>query len=120
MLILNLKAIFADKGIENPSLFLRKCGLTTYTASRLLNNKVDSIYFKHLETICLGLKCSIDDLFLWLPDDETTNIENQPLQKLKPKVNDISLSQKLKELPFDKIEAIKNFIDKINSNNPQQ
>ena len=115
MLMLDLRRAISDKGIENVSRFLRKCGITSYTASRLLNNQVESINFKHLELICLGLKCTIDDLFVWQADKDTIVSENHPLQKLLHNQQDLNLSQKLKLLPFDKVEELKKYIDKLNS-----
>ncbi|MFH1004650.1 MAG: helix-turn-helix transcriptional regulator [Bacteroidota bacterium] len=115
MLSLNLQRAISDKGIENSSHFLRNCGITSYTASRLLNNRVESINFKHLELICLGLKCTIDDLFVWQPDKDTADIENHPLQKLKLKEHELNLNQKLKLLPFNKVKSLKNYIDKLNT-----
>jgi len=115
MLKLNLQRAIADKGIENPNRFLQHCGITSYTASRLLNNQVESINFKHVELICLALKCTIDDLFIWYPDKNNVVVENHPLNKLKQKENNENLNQKLKRLPFDKIEVVKNYIDKLNT-----
>ena len=114
MLKLDLQRAISEKGIENSNRFLRNCGITSYTSSRLLNNRLDSINFKQLERICLGLKCTIDDLFLWEADKDTVEIENHPLQKLKRNQTNENLKEKLKQLPFDKIEAVKNYIDKLN------
>jgi DNA-binding Xre family transcriptional regulator len=120
MLILNLRKAIIDKGFENPSLFLRQCGLAPYTASKLLQNNVDSINFKKLEQICLLLKCTIDDLFVWIPDDNSSGLDNHPLQKLKPKADKENINQIIRQLPFDKLDAVKEFLEKLNTDNPQQ
>ena len=114
MLKLDLHRAFADKGIENPNRFLRQCGITSYTASRLLTNSVNSISFKHLELICLGLNCTIDDLFLWKPDKHTAELKNHPLQKLTQRERQGNIGQKLKQLPFDKLEQVRNYLDQLN------
>ena len=113
MLILDLKRAITGKGIENPSLFLRQCGITSYTACRLLNNYNEGINFKHLELICYNLNCTIDDLFVWQPGKNTPDIKDHPLQKLKQKQSQVSIGQKIKQLPFDKIEELTNYIDQL-------
>jgi DNA-binding Xre family transcriptional regulator len=115
MLKLNLLRAISDKGVENPNRFLRDCGITSYTASRLLNDRIESINFKHLEIICLGLRCTINDLFVWKPDKNTVDADLQPLQKLKPKAKQGDLNQKLRQLPFDKMDELRNYLDKLNT-----
>ena len=114
MLKLNLINAIHEKGIENPNRFLKECGIPPHTASRLLNNQKNSINFNHLEMICLSLNCTIDDLFIWQPGKSSLTadqLSKHPLQKLKKNESKQSLHQKIKMLPFNKIEALKNFID---------
>jgi len=113
MLHLDLYRVFEDKGIDNPHQFLKQNGFTAHTTSRLLNNKVESISFKHLEQICLLLNCSIDDLFAWKNNDKTGLYKNHELQKLKrgqPKGN---ITNSLKQLPLNKLNDVRNYIDQI-------
>jgi DNA-binding Xre family transcriptional regulator len=116
MIKLDLIRILDDKGIEKPNLFLKKNGFTAHTASRLLNNKVDSINFKHLETICLVLNCTIDDLFSWSHENSTELYKDHALQKLKRGEKKGSIIKKLKDLPADKLNAVRNFIDDLAKN----
>jgi DNA-binding Xre family transcriptional regulator len=111
MLKLDLYRIFEDKGIENPNQFLKKNGLTAHTVSRLLNNKVSSISFKHLEKICLLLNCTLDDLFLWENEDKTGIYKDHSLQKLKRGRKRGNIVGKLKTLPSEKLSQVRDFID---------
>jgi DNA-binding Xre family transcriptional regulator len=111
MLKLDLYRIFEDKGIENPNQFLKKNGLTAHTVSRLLNNKVSSISFKHLEKICLLLNCTLDDLFSWENEDKTGIYKDHSLQKLKRVRKRGNIVGKLKTLPSDKLSQVRDFID---------
>jgi DNA-binding Xre family transcriptional regulator len=116
MLLLDLYRVFEDKGIENPHRFLRQNGFTAHTTSRLLNNKVDSISFKHLEQICLLLNCSVEDLFSWQSEDKTGMYKNHVMQKLKRGKSKGSITSKLKQLPLDKLNEVRNYIDQLSNN----
>ena len=115
MIKLNLLQALKSKGIENTNKFLHQCEIPYYTASKLLNNKVESINFKYLEKICLQLHCTIDDLFVWIPDTSNKSSENHPLYKLVEKPANETINQKIKQLPFDKIQQINNYIDELNN-----
>ncbi|WP_162126843.1 helix-turn-helix domain-containing protein [Flavobacterium phycosphaerae] len=94
MIKLNIRQALKSKGIENTHQFLNQCQIPYHTASRLLNNNVESINFKYLEKICLHLHCTIDDLFLWIPEDTKTISPNHPLQKLVQKAANQTITQK--------------------------
>ena len=110
MLYLNLNRLMRDKGIERPHLFLTKNGFPSYTASRLINNKVSAINTRHLEKLCNAFHCTINDLFVWEPSSETIIADNHPLQKLKAKANNINIGSKLRELSPQKLEEVKEFL----------
>ncbi|MGB4776566.1 MAG: helix-turn-helix transcriptional regulator [Daejeonella sp.] len=114
MLQLNLQQIMVSKGIEKPWSFLRKCGINPTIASRLLTNTVKSINFKHQETICLALNCTIDDLFVWIPDEGPADLSKHPLQKLRQKEDTGNINQRIKNLPLDKLEEVKKYLDRLN------
>lgn len=116
MLQLDLYRVFEDKGIENPHRYLRKNGFTPHTTSRLLNNKVDSISFRHLEQLCLLLHCSIDDIFNWKSDEKTSIHKDHPLNKIRRGERKGSITGKLKELSPDKLNEVRNYIDLLANN----
>jgi DNA-binding Xre family transcriptional regulator len=113
MLKLDLTRIMEDKGIENASQFFKKNGLTAHTTSRLLNNKVSSISFKHIETICLLLNCTIDDLFSWENDNKTGIYKDHSLQKLTRGKKKGNIVGKLKDLPVDQLNQVRDFIEEL-------
>jgi DNA-binding Xre family transcriptional regulator len=115
MIKLNIHQALKSKGIENTHQFLNQCEIPYHTASRLLNNNVDSINFKYLETICLHLHCTIDDLFVWIPGENHKTTTDHPMQKLAQKTANQTITQKIKQLPFDKIQQINNYIDELNN-----
>ncbi len=115
MLHLDLYRVIEDKGIENAHLFLRQNGFSAHVTSRLLNNKVDSISFKHLEQICLALNCTIDDIFSWKTEDPKQIYKNHALQKLKRGESKGNITHKLKQLPLDKLNEVRNYIDQLSN-----
>ena len=50
----------------------RKTGLTTSTISNLYNDKVKRLDFDTLEKLCKLFNCQPNDLFEYIPDNETT------------------------------------------------
>lgn len=113
MLQLNLRQLITDRGISNPDQYLVKSGFTYYATHRLLNNKVEHLSFKHTEKLCLLLNCSINELFTWQPTENIQISNDHPLQKLKPKQTGKTISEHLKELPLNKLEEVKNYIEQI-------
>ncbi|PHI14184.1 helix-turn-helix transcriptional regulator [Fusobacterium polymorphum] len=53
----------------------RKTGLTTSTISNLYNDKVKRLDFDTLEKLCKLFNCQPNDLFEYIPDNETITHE---------------------------------------------
>jgi len=113
MINLDLYRIFEERGIENPHAFLRKNGFTIHTTSRLLNNKLGSINYKKLEQLCMALNCTPDDIFKWSYKDESGLYKDHALQKLNRGKRKGLITQKLKQLPLDKMTEVRKYIDQI-------
>ncbi len=109
MLQFNLRQILNNKGIDRHTLFLSKHGLTTYTASRLLNNRITNINLQHIEILCTALNCTIDELFTWRPGKDV-DVDKHPLQHLRERSNEFYVGDKLKMLSPKKLEAVKEFV----------
>jgi hypothetical protein len=110
MLHFDLTGMMRRREIENPYRFLVKNGFNYHTAGHLLRNERDSLSYKNLEKLCLLLHCTPNDLFVWQKPKDSVIAENHPLNQLKPKPQDINVTQKLQELPLDKLEQVKQFI----------
>ena len=113
MLVLDLYRVFEDKGIENPQRFLKRNGFTVHTTFKLLNNKVVSISFRHMEQLCLLLNCSVEDLFSWHNEDASGKYDKHPLLKLKRGEHKGNITNKLKSLPPDKLIEVRKYIDQL-------
>jgi DNA-binding Xre family transcriptional regulator len=117
MLYINLRKILSDRGIELAIPFLEKVGLARYTAKRMLGNGNKYLGLEHAERICLALNCSPNELLEWRPDPGTTVAADHPLQKLRPKEQ--SLSQQLRQLTPDELEAVQQFIGTLKGDKDQ-
>lgn len=117
MLTLNLSNIFKARNITKPYAFLIKAGISHNLATRLVNHKVESMQFRHIELLCLLLNCEPNDLFHWIPDKSVMISEKHSLHKLKkaPFNDNISaiaqLSFKQLQVLSEKIEEIKSTVD---------
>ncbi|MFN7119808.1 MAG: helix-turn-helix domain-containing protein [Saprospiraceae bacterium] len=110
MLYLNLKQIMNQRGIASPNQFLVKHGFTSYTASRILNNHLNGLSNEQLETLCVALRCTPNDLYVWQKPAGMNIPPDHPMHKLLPKKESLDMLQKLQELPLEKLDAIRQFI----------
>jgi DNA-binding Xre family transcriptional regulator len=118
MIYLNLKPIFEAKGIDNPNHFLWKNGFTRHSAHNLLNNKTAGISFRHLEQLCLLLGCSPNDLLTWQQTNKTNVLPTHSLQTLTKEKSKGSITQTLRQLPVNKLQELRNFLDDLSQSNP--
>lgn len=113
MLHLNLRRIINQRGIAEPNKFLIKHGFTPYTASRILNNEVSGLNNEQLEMLCVALRCTPNDLYVWQKPSGVSIAQDHPLHKLLPKKESLNMIQKLQELPLEKLDEIRKFIEEM-------
>ncbi len=111
MLKFNFKPMFDARGITHPVAYLRKLGVSPFTASYIANNKVKTLNLKAIEKICLRLNCTPHDLLEWEPDAGLAGQEKYELNKLRRETKMMVVSEELKDLPLDKLEKIHKFIE---------
>ena len=81
--------------------------------ARLVNNRSTIISYNTLKKLCLLCNCTPNDLFVWVPDKETTDADSKPLQKLKAKPRMPNPVERIKHLPLEKLQELQEFIDKL-------
>lgn len=113
MLFLNLQRVFQLRDVKNPYSKLMKIGISSATASNLLNYRVQSINHKHLEKICELLNCEPNDLYEWKPSDDTPNPENHPLKNLKRDDSSKKISEMLKNIPLEKFNQVEELLNEL-------
>lgn len=120
MLYLDLRRIFAQKGINNPLRYLAGNGFSHHTAHRLLHSEARMVHLKHLEKLCLLLNCNLNDLMAWHPDGNTPVPKTHPIQKLRRGPIPPNISHNLQQLPPEQLEQVRRFIENLNQNPPQE
>lgn len=109
MLYFDIAKACNNKGVGDARRFLLKIGFSHSATSRMLNNTYDSLKFDAIEKICLHLNCTPNELISWKPKDNI-NAANYALEKLKPIAAQDSISAKLKQLPPEKLEKLRDFL----------
>jgi DNA-binding Xre family transcriptional regulator len=112
MLYFNVRRLLDLRGIENPYTFLMKQGFVSQTASNLVRNRVGHIKPEQMETLCLILNCTPNDLFDWRPDKKSVVPENHALRSLS-KENTPSFTQMVKEVPIEKLNRLESFMNEL-------
>ncbi len=111
MLILNLKALLESRGFDKPQRQLTLNGFNNFTASRLMNNRATTISFTNLEKLCLACQCTLDELFVWVPDEAKPVAADHPIQKLKAKPKAMNPVDRIRQLGPDKLKVLQEFMD---------
>ena len=106
MLIIDIRHVLKLRGIDQPYKFLVKNGFTPSTASRWANNSVGYIRPKHLETLCVALNCTPNDLCTWLPDTKMPLAGHHALNSLVRTEPTPSLTELARDLPPEKLAQL--------------
>ena len=115
MLNINLKRVFALRGISNPQKFLVKGGFTRPTAWNLLNNNTTLIRSKQLELLCELLNCEPNDLYEWKPDKGTKDVSTHPLRALLRTGKTPQYKEMIDQLPLDKLDKVEEMLTELGS-----
>lgn len=70
MLQFDATRLFKLRGIKKPYAFLCKQGLSHHIAQRLAAGSVNTLKLGYLETVCMALHCTPNDLMCWTPDEQ--------------------------------------------------
>jgi DNA-binding Xre family transcriptional regulator len=111
MLKFNFKSVFAARGIQSPTGFLRKAGFSPYTASYVATGKVEKLNLKLLERLCILLNCTPHDLLEWVPDEKLGDPNRFELSRLAGERKILPLQDELSGLTLGKVEEVKRFIE---------
>lgn len=110
MLNIDLKRIFAIRGIAYPYKSLVKLGISPATAWNLLNRNTTQIKSKHLELICELLSCEPNDIYSWSPSTPLQNAATHPLKALRRDNSAADFQKMIRKIPLDQIERVKELL----------
>jgi succinate dehydrogenase flavin-adding protein (antitoxin of CptAB toxin-antitoxin module) len=112
MLTFNFTRLFKTRGIDKPFSYLVSHGYSDNFATRIANNRIESLRLKDLNRLCDLFHCTPNDMFQWTPGNKDTNIETHHLISLKRTDNVVHLTKLLNSVPLDKVADIENLIKK--------
>lgn len=105
MIYLNIKELCHARGIKNPLTTLKKAGISQYVAHEYLKGEKHRFVTKHVEILCKLLRCTPNDLFVWIPDEPADDYPENPLQGIRKKPR-LNLNEKLKTMTVEEIERV--------------
>jgi DNA-binding Xre family transcriptional regulator len=109
MLQFDLNTMFKIRGISKPHIFMVKAGISPYTASKMLAQKMKWMDLRHLEMLCKVLYCQPNDLLQWIPSDATLP-DSHPLYKMRHADTMMEVAAAIKTLPLEDLEKVAGFI----------
>lgn len=110
MLKYNFDRVFKARGINRPFSYLKNAGFTVNMAVNINRSKVARLHVKHLEQLCLLLRCTPNDFMAWEPENEEQAPKNHPLYQIKRNEDQVEITKMLNSIPLDKLGAIKKLI----------
>ncbi|TAJ15636.1 XRE family transcriptional regulator [Marinilabiliaceae bacterium JC017] len=110
MLRLNFERIFKARGIERPFSYLLKAGFSDNFATKIKKGYAQTIRSHELEKLCLLLRCSPNDLYEWIPDNDTEVDAKHPMNKIRQTNKMIDITKALHSVPLDRLEEIEKYI----------
>lgn len=110
MLKYNFDRIFKARGIDKPFSFLKRAGYSESFSSKIKTNKVERLELKYLESLCLLLKCTPNDVLTWMPEPGATIDETHPMNDLKKSQNEVDMVKTINSIPIGKLEQIEKLI----------
>ncbi len=106
----DFKRVFQARGIDRPFSFLKKVGFSDNFAVKVNQNKVVRLDLKHMEQLCLQLRCTPNDFMVWVPENGQKVDAEHPLQEIKRNDEQVEITQMLSKIPLGKLASIKKLI----------
>jgi DNA-binding Xre family transcriptional regulator len=111
MLIYNFDRIFKARGIERPFSYLRKAGFSDYLSSKIANNRIKSIRLSSIERFCLLMKCTPNDIMVWIPENNMDYESDHPMNIIKSNDDDVDIIKLINSVPLGKLPEIEKLIE---------
>lgn len=102
--------ILKARGIERPFTYLRNAGFNDHMATRIKNNRVIRLELKHLERLCLLLRCTPNDLLVWTSEKGDQIDKQHPMNEIRKSEHEIDFIQTINSIPIGKLEEIDKLI----------
>jgi len=113
MFYINLWPLFKARGIDKPHAFLVKAGLPSSTAHKFLHSMYRTPRLDNIERICIALRCTPHDIFVWAPDTNNPIPDDHPLHKLKQHTTSFNLRESFSNLSVDQLNQVQDLLNKL-------
>lgn len=110
MMSYDFKRVIKARGIDYPFSFLKKCGFSDNFAVKVNQNKVIRLDLKHMEQLCLQLRCTPNDFMVWVPENGQKVEADHPLQEIRRNDEQVEITRMLSSIPLGKLAGIKKLI----------
>lgn len=105
MLTLNLKRVFALRGVTDPIPFMIEAGFVRQTANNLLKQQTSIVKIEHLDILCRLLNCTPNDFFEWQGGANSLS-ESHSLNSLRRTQTAQNILETVKDIPLEKVEKL--------------
>ena len=110
MLYFNFNRIFKIRGIDKPSTFLVRNGISESFATKIIRGDHRKMNLDSIEKLCIIFKCTPNDFLQWIPDNKNENIAGHPLEPLHRTDKVASITATLNSVPLDRLIEIEKII----------
>ena len=119
MFVLELRGMFAERGIKYPFNTLLRMGIGRNTAAKMLKGEAIQIRFDHLLKLCRLLNCSPKELLKLKPAQDPNAYENSPLKDWL-QTPSLILTHELQTLSPQELEQMKSYLQTLKAKKNNQ
>ncbi len=106
MIRYNFDRVFNARGVVHRVAFLKQAGLSYNFANNVRHNRIFRLSLKHIEILCLSLRCTPNDFMEWIPDKHMDVNEDHPLNMIRPPDEEINMTRTINSIPLGKLKVI--------------
>lgn len=119
MINYNFYRIFKARGVDKPFTYLTKAGFSDNYATKIKNNKIRRIGLKELEKLCILLRCTPNDFYEWIPENDGQVNKDHPLNVIRKSDKVFDLTKTLNSVPLGELDKLEELINQtIKSTTP--
>jgi DNA-binding Xre family transcriptional regulator len=111
MINYNFDRIFKARGVDRVFTYLTKAGFSDNFATKIKNNKIKRIGLKELEKLCILLRCTPNDFYEWIPENDSQVDKNHALHTIRKSDKVFDLTKTLNSVPLSELDKLEELIN---------
>jgi DNA-binding Xre family transcriptional regulator len=120
MINYNFDRIFKARGVDKPFTYLTNAGFSDNYATKIKNNKIRRIGLKELEKLCILLRCTPNDFYEWIPENEEQVDKVHPLNVIRKSDKVFDLTKTLNSVPLGELDELEELINQTIKSSPNK